>query len=492
MSAMASIYDLFAHRPAPDPHAAPFVPRIGDGGTRYAQAALEREAASVAGAPSGTRNDTLNRAAFSLSQLVAAGHLPPQTVWDTLTAAARTAGLHDLEIEATLRSGYQGGTAKPRIHVPDPNKENDDSWLPPTTTLTAAPAATATAPTAPQLVSAPPPPADATSTPPPAPDTEPEPDLHDLVRQHLPLVDWHALWADTEEEEWILEPLLPARRLVALYSPPKVGKSLLMLELAVAIAQGATALGVQIPRPHRVLYVDFENDPKGDVRSRLQAMGHGPDQLGNLCYLSFPTLAGLDGERGSQELLAAVQTYECEVVVIDTVSRSVSGEENENDTWLNFYRHTGLKMKQHGVAMIRLDHTGKDESKGQRGGSAKSGDVDAIWKLSRVAEDVFQLTCEDARLPIAEKVIVLDRKPLPHLHHHVQAAGRMAAWEAKVREVNRALDAADAPGDVSNRGARDILRGTGVSASQTVLNEALRQRKIAHHVVTIDDPIEGA
>lgn len=486
MTAMASIYDLFTRRPAPEPHATPFVPRIGDGGTRYAQAALEREAAAVAGASTGTRNDTLNRAAFNLSQLVAAGHIPPQDVWDTLASAARTAGLHDLEIENTLRSGYQGGTTKPRNHVPDPDKE-DESWLPPVTSITAPPPFDADS-SATDGPSTPP-----TDTPPPAAAATPseQPDLHDLVRQHLPLIDWHALWADDEEEEWILEPLLPARRLVALYSPPKVGKSLLMLELAVAIARGDSALGVQVPRPHRVLYVDFENDPKGDVRSRLQAMGHRPEHLENLCYLSFPTLAGLDSERGSQELVAAVQVYNCEVVVIDTVSRSVSGEENENDTWLNFYRHTGLKMKQHGVAMIRLDHTGKDESKGQRGGSAKSGDVDAIWKLSRVADDVFQLTCEDARLPIAEKVIVLDRKPLPHLHHHVQAAGRMAAWEAKVREVNRALDAAGAPGDVSNRGARDILKGTGVSASQTVLNEALRQRKIAHNVVVLDDPAEG-
>lgn len=485
MTATASIYDLFARRPAPDPQATPFVPRIGDSGTRYAQAALEREAAAVAGAPTGTRNDTLNRAAFNLSQLVAAGHLPPQTVWDTLAAAARTAGLPDHEIESTLRSGYRGGTTKPRAHVPDPN-EDDDSWLPPVTSITTPPAGAV-----PPDTNGPTTPATAAPADPAAAAPEPEPDLHDLVRQHLPIIDWHALWADDEEEEWILEPLLPARRLVALYSPPKVGKSLLMLELAVAIAQGSTALGVNIDRPHRVLYVDFENDPKGDVRARLQAMGHTPDQLDNLCYLSFPTLAGLDSERGSQELLAAVQVYNCEVVVIDTVSRSVQGEENENDTWLNFYRHTGLKMKQAGVAMIRLDHTGKDETKGQRGGSAKSGDVDAIWRLSRVAEDVFQLTCEDARLPIAEKVIVLDRKPLPHLHHHVQAAGRMAAWEAKIREVNRVLDAADAPGDITHRGARDILKGTGVTASNSVVAEALRQRKIAHNVVVLDDPDQG-
>lgn len=57
------------------------------------------------------------------------------------------------------------------------------------------------------------------------------------TREQFPTINWHDLWADTSEEEWILEPLLPARRLVALYSAPKVGKSLLMLEIAQAVAR---------------------------------------------------------------------------------------------------------------------------------------------------------------------------------------------------------------------------------------------------------------
>ena len=53
--------------------------------------------------------------------------------------------------------------------------------------------------------------------------------------------------------------------------------------------------------------------------------------------------------------------------------------------------------------MVRLDHTGKDETKGQRGGSAKSGDVDAIWRLSRVTEVRFRLECTNSRLQITTK-----------------------------------------------------------------------------------------
>ena len=45
------------------------------GTSSYAQAALDRECETVAGAAQGARNDALNRASFSLFQLVAGGEL---------------------------------------------------------------------------------------------------------------------------------------------------------------------------------------------------------------------------------------------------------------------------------------------------------------------------------------------------------------------------------------------------------------------------------
>lgn len=304
-----------------------------------------------------------------------------------------------------------------------------------------------------------------------------EEDAHQLVRDAFPALDWHELWADDTEEEWILEPILPARRLVAIYSAPKVGKSLLILEIAVGISKGAMTLGVQVPRPFRVLYVDFENDPKGDIRARLQAMGYGPDDLQNLYYLSFPTLAALDSPAGAEELLAAIAAYDCEVVVIDTVSRAVKGDENENDTWLAFYRNTGLALKQAKVALIRLDHSGKDETKGQRGGSAKSGDVDAIWRMSKISDTVFSLECEAARLQISEKQITLHRETAPHLRHRVDAAGAAAAWNAKVTDLIAYLDSHEVPNGAGEPTCREAMKKTGRKGGSDLLRAAMKARQ---------------
>jgi hypothetical protein len=95
-------------------------PAGGDGRAgRYAQAALAREAAWVRAAPPGTCNDTLNRAAFNLGQLVAAGLLDPDQVRAVLLAAALAApatGHADRarKAKATITSGLRGGAAKPR------------------------------------------------------------------------------------------------------------------------------------------------------------------------------------------------------------------------------------------------------------------------------------------------------------------------------------------------------------------------------------------
>ena len=80
---------------------------------RYATVALTAEADRVARAPVGSRNDTLNRAAFALGRLVGAGLLDAQTVTAELTAAAAFAGLGRVETRRTIRSGLTAGRRQP-------------------------------------------------------------------------------------------------------------------------------------------------------------------------------------------------------------------------------------------------------------------------------------------------------------------------------------------------------------------------------------------
>jgi len=109
----AWITRLLTDRPL-SPQAAP-LPPPGAQGRAYALAALREETRKVAAAQPGTRNDALNRAAFSLGQLVAAGLLLPLPVMTSLADAAACSGLPDDEARRTIRSGMAAGAKKPRM-----------------------------------------------------------------------------------------------------------------------------------------------------------------------------------------------------------------------------------------------------------------------------------------------------------------------------------------------------------------------------------------
>ena len=80
-----------------------------------AAAMLEQECNTVAAAPEGTRNDTLNKAAFKLGQSIAMGELDRGMVERYLTAACVKNGLVSpkgtgvREVNHTIKSGIEAG-----------------------------------------------------------------------------------------------------------------------------------------------------------------------------------------------------------------------------------------------------------------------------------------------------------------------------------------------------------------------------------------------
>jgi len=119
------LLDLVQRRVSPPPE--PSGPAAPDRVTAYAQKALGEELSAVASAPEGQRNDCLNRAAFSLGQLVATGALDRRTVERALIGAAQAAGLDRTETERTIRSGIEAGTKDPRHLLPSAMSESGAS-----------------------------------------------------------------------------------------------------------------------------------------------------------------------------------------------------------------------------------------------------------------------------------------------------------------------------------------------------------------------------
>lgn len=303
-------------------------------------------------------------------------------------------------------------------------------------------------------------------------------------------LDWYELWTQaTTEVRWEVEPLAERGQSVAVFSEPKTGKSLLLLEIACALAAGRPVLGNPAYEPRRVVYVDYENT-QTDLHDRLTALGYEPDELDNLIYLSFPPFAPLDTATGGRALVDTVTHYQGQVVIIDTASRVVEGGENDADTWNALYRHALIPLKAAGITVIRLDHTGKDPTRGQRGSSAKDGDVDAVWRLAARTPISLYLKRERTRTGRGEGFIELARRfePLRHEVARRQISGHPEG--GPVAAVISQMDVLGLPDDLGRDKAREALARAGIKVRNDVVGLAVKDRK-ARNFCPGEESVEG-
>lgn len=204
----------------------------------------------------------------------------------------------------------------------------------------------------------------------------------DATVERFPRINWRAAFAAGKPEpRWIVGRLFERGQQVALVGDGKAGKSLFELDHVAAMVRGAAFLSDEPHEPLRVVYVDRENE-QGELVDRLLCLGVAPDELDGLAYYSFPAFSSqLNVERGAAELLALVDENAADVVVLDTASRFITGNENDSETWLELYVQLHAKLKARGVAGVRIDHFGKDDAGGARGSSAKGQDVDQVWEM---------------------------------------------------------------------------------------------------------------
>ena len=114
--------------------------------------------------------------------------------------------------------------------------------------------------------------------------------------------------AEFDDAQWLIEPIIPAHRAVALYAAGKTGKSLLILDLVAAAASGRNILGgAPLEAPIRILYVDQEMTQPDLARtspqSRLRATRLRPSTK-HLHYYQLSPWPPLDTPAGGQCLLS--------------------------------------------------------------------------------------------------------------------------------------------------------------------------------------------
>ena len=197
-------------------------------------------------------------------------------------------------------------------------------------------------------------------------------------------VEWttaELLAAQFPEPKWAVPGLVPVG-LTFLAGRPKLGKSWLGLQIAVAVGTGGRVFD-QVIDPGRVLYLALEDSPRR-LQERLTKQ-RAPAHAQAIWRNEWPALAhdGLDA------LASAIVAEQYSLVVIDTFSRSLGGADQDDLAEMTRLAGEGLQRLALAldVAILVIDHHRKRGAMAANpiddllGSTGKAGAADAVLGL---------------------------------------------------------------------------------------------------------------
>jgi hypothetical protein len=182
----------------------------------------------------------------------------------------------------------------------------------------------------------------------------------------------------------LVDEVLPREGLSVLYGTSTAGKTFFAVDLSCHIGAGMEWRGRKV-HPGIVLYVAAEN-PRS-IETRIYAwMRHHEVPMPKLGVIR----ASVDLMNGSTDkIISAIREIEADagepvvLVVVDTLSRAMTGNENAPDDMGKFVAACGrIREACRGHVMI-VHHSGKDEARGARGHSSLRAATDVEMEVTR-------------------------------------------------------------------------------------------------------------
>lgn len=195
-----------------------------------------------------------------------------------------------------------------------------------------------------------------------------------------PMDFWEMADYEYERPEDFIQGILPLETLLLLYGVQKVGKSLLALNLALHLAAGKPWFHLQISKPHKTLFISAEGGLPMLI-DRIQHLKSGEiiPSAENLKIWPIPPIDILSSTDFGG-LVAAIETFQPEVIILDPLSKLHIKDENSNNEMAEVLGRLRQLVTNHGRSLI-LNHHARKSGDAFRGASSIAGEVDAIIRL---------------------------------------------------------------------------------------------------------------
>ena len=197
----------------------------------------------------------------------------------------------------------------------------------------------------------------------------------------------------------LVEPaLLPPQGILFVGGEPKVGKSLLVANLALSLAAGVDRSGFSIPAPRRVLICQFEL-PVPQFVGRLAIMRRAMGAAADLNLLVDTRATGhlLCAPQGLNHVLAAAKAAAAEVIILDPLYSTHDQDENDTRSMAALCQSLLRLRDASRAALIVVHHVRKSITRFEIGSAFRGSSA-----LHAVGDSYMLLTRPSPQLPTVE------------------------------------------------------------------------------------------
>ena len=197
----------------------------------------------------------------------------------------------------------------------------------------------------------------------------------------------------------LVEPgLLPQQGILFVGGEPKVGKSLLVANLALSLAAGADRIGFPIPAPRRVLICQFEL-PVPQFVNRLAIMRRSVGAAADQHLLVDTRAAGhlLSAAQGLNHFVTAARAAAAEIIVLDPLYSTHDQDENDTRAMAALCQSLLRLRDASGAALVVVHHVRKTIGRHEIGSAFRGSSA-----LHAVGDSYLLLTRPSPQLPTLE------------------------------------------------------------------------------------------
>ena len=239
---------------------------------------------------------------------------------------------------------------------------------------------------------------------------------------------------------WVTPGWLPEGKITIIEGDPGVGKSWFMQYMCISMINGdrvpcSGQYGQRGVRDGRIMYIDLENDPSTDTKSRLVDMGLEEDKLSH--FMQYYRAFSLTDFDEFEEFEKIVASFRPRIIVFDTIMLYMGSSDTHkaSDVQQTLSR-LSLIAQQYNCAVVLIRHLGKSSRDNIK--HAGLGSI-AFTGMARMVH-LVRLHPDDEETTVIKTIKANFCKPEPALKFHIEA---LPAQRGRFNRARLAIDGFD-------------------------------------------------